>query len=76
MKGGIRVHRLSSLAGPANYAKDGKLSRSVHENLVANDKAPNFGESADAFAYDHQKNNDNMGIFVDQVDEQDGTENK
>jgi len=66
MKGGIRVHRLSSLAGPANQlGKDGKLSKSVHENLVANDEAPNFGESADAFAYNYRKNNDNMGIFVD-----------
>ena len=54
--------------------KDGKLSKSVHENLVANDDAPNFGESADAFAYNHAKNNEDMGIFVDQ-NENDGTEN-
>ncbi len=69
--GNIRVHRLSSLAD--NREELGRLTKSVHDNQPKEDDAPNFGESADAFGYVQPKANNNIGIYVDQVTEEDGT---
>lgn len=65
------MNRLSSLAD--NREELGRLTKSVHENLPNEEDAPNFAANTDAFGYASPQANNNIGIYVDQVTEEDGT---